>query len=44
MMALRQLLGATCLALHMLISSVGVYGVSDQSRGESSLMIHSSEY
>ena len=44
MMALRQLLGATCLAFHILMSSVGVYGVQDQSRGESVLMIYSWEY
>ena len=44
MMALRQLLGATCLAIHILISSVGVYGVPDQSRGESAQMTYSREY
>ena len=34
MMALRQLLGVTSLALHLLISSIGVYGVSGHSGGE----------
>lgn len=34
MMALRQLLGVTFLALHMLVLSVGVFGVLDHSRGK----------
>ena len=44
MMALRQLLGAICLALHILISSAGIYGVPDQSQGESDLMVNSWKY
>ena len=38
-MALRQLLGVSCLALRLLISSVGVHGITDHSRGETTLNI-----
>ena len=41
MMALRQLLGVLCLAVHLQISSVGVYGAIDHLRGETDLKIDS---
>ena len=44
MMALRQLLRVVCLAVHLLISSVGVYGAIDHLRGETDMKIDSWRY
>ena len=44
MMALRQLLGVVCLAVHLQIYSAGVYGAIDHLRGETDRKIDSWGY
>ena len=43
-MALRQLLGVVCLAVHLQIYSVGVYGAIDHLRGDTDMKVVSWRY